>query len=102
MKIDFTKVETWLVLFFVFLIVFLLVLFKILGASELPKQFVERKGYCNLEFGDDWTYNDKTYVCQGILESQPFVIENFEVVCPDQKFLSKGFYSKCFKLGRGV
>ena len=101
MKIDFNKVETWLVLFFVFLIVFCLVLFKILGASEFPKQFVERNGYCELEFGDDWRYNEQEVTCQWIFDSQPFLIDNFEVVCPDQKFLSRGFYSECFKLGRG-
>ncbi len=115
MKIDFNKVETWLVLFFVFLIVFCLVLFKILGASELPKQFMERGGYCKLEFGDDWiysvqrtdtqnysnTFDDENHICQRAFESQPFSIDNFEKVCPDKKFFSIGFYSKCFKLGRG-
>ncbi len=101
MKIDFDKAGTWLVLFFAFLIVFCLVLFKILGASEFPKQFVEKDGYCELEFGDDWNYDDKTSVCQRGFDLQPFLIDNFEVVCPDQKILSRGFYSECFKLGRG-
>ena len=101
MKIDFSKVGTWLVLFFAFLVVFCLVLFKIMGASDFPKQSVERNGYCELEFGDDWIYNDKNYICQRVFDSQPFLIDNFEKVCPDHKFFSIGFYSECFKLGRG-
>ena len=84
--------------FFVFSIVFTLCIFKVLGASELPKEFVEKDGYCKLKFGDNFYY--KEGVCKSGLETQPFLIEDFKEVCPDHKILSRGYNSKCFGLGK--
>jgi len=97
-KIDFSRVETWLFFFFVFFLVFCLVIVKILGASELPKKFVEKNGYCKLKYGEGSYYDDKTFTCG----SEPFLVEDFEKVCPDHKIFSKGFNSICFKMGSNL
>ena len=97
-KIDFSRVETWLFMAFIFYALLFVCSMKILGASELPKE-IEKDGYCNLKFGEGWDYNEKTFVCQSGLETKPFIMEDFKEVCPDHKILSKGFNSDCFNLG---
>ena len=99
-KIDFSRVETWLCLSFIFFFLLFVCSMKILGASELPKQFVEKDGYCKIKYGDDWDYKEDSLVCQRGLETQPFLSEDFKEVCPDHKIFSKGFNSKCFKEGK--
>ena len=98
-RIDFTRVETWLVLFFGFLFIFGLFSMKILGASELPKE-VEKEGYCKLKYGVAWQFDETNFVCRDNLESQPFSQEDFKLICQDHKIFSKGFNSECFILGR--
>ena len=101
MKIEFDKVGTWIVIYFLFLALFFLLLLKILGASDIPKQFVEKNGYCRTEFGLSWDYDENNDSCRNGLKTENFSMQNFENVCPDHKFFSKGFYSDCFKAGRG-
>lgn len=70
-----------------------------MGASELPRKYIEKRGYCKLTLGDEWEYNKETIVCHKGTETYPFIQEDFEEVCPHHKIFSKGFNSICFKMG---
>ena len=98
-RIDFSKVQTWLFMAFIFYILLFVFSMKILGAGELPKE-VEKKGYCKLKYGEDWNYNKKTFTCWSKKVIEPILIKDFETICPDQKIFSSGFNSYCFNLGR--
>lgn len=96
-RIDFSRVETWLVLAFIFYGLLIIICLKVMGASELPKE-IEKEGYCMIKYGENYYYQDG--FCKGDLESEEFLQENFENICPDQKILSPGFNSECFNIGR--
>jgi len=98
-RIDFSRVETWLVLTFIFYILFFLFFMKIMGASEIPKG-IEKNGYCTIKFGEGWNYDEESLSCKNGIITKNFLNEDFEEVCPDQKFFSKGFNSHCFIEGR--
>ncbi len=96
-KIGEQKVEK--VLAYSFLFIFLLMVFyiKILGASNIP-ELVEKDGYCKTAYGDGWYYNELEEYCFN-KEIKTFTEEQFRSVCPKNKFLSKQFYSDCFRNG---
>lgn len=97
------KVEKVLLITFIFIILGMTIWIKFLGATDVGI-LVEKDGYCKLEYGKAWDFNERKELCQYKFikeEREPikFTKEEFRNLCPKHKFISKSFYSKCWKAG---
>lgn len=92
-------VEKALLYFFLFLLVFMIIFIKILGSTNLPIN-IEKRGYCERVYGNEWKYNKNNENCYAWLNSSKqehsFTEEEFREICPRHNFISTRFYGKCF------
>ena len=85
-----------------FILIFTFVLsLKVGGASNLPI-FVEKDGYCKIQYDSEWKYSETNFYCYNLFDrtqENTFTEEEFRQVCPKVNFLSTTFYSDCFHKG---
>lgn len=97
------KVEKALLITFIFLVLGMTIWIKFLGATDVGI-LIEKDGYCKLSHGDDWNFNEKKELCYYNFidkDKEPidFTKKEFREACPEHKFISKQFYSDCWKAG---
>lgn len=85
-------------LFFLFFICVLIL--KIGGACYTSP--VEEKGYCQIQYGQDYSFNQNTNECYSYKDKQTYSFnqDDLKNVCNKPSLLSIKFFSKCFNEGR--
>ena len=96
-KIGEQKVEKVLGVTFLLIFIFMIFWIKFLGAIDVGIE-IEKDGFCKTNFGEDWNYNSIEKVCFNG-ETKTFTEQEFRKVCPKNKFISKQFFSNCWKAG---
>ena len=92
-------IEKVLIVFGILLFLALLLSLKFFGVTEVPK-LVEQDGFCKIQFGDGWKFNEQGNYCYGGKdEIKTFTEVEFRKVCPRVNFFELRFYSDCFNKG---
>ncbi len=98
------KVQTALLIYFIFVGSFMGIYAKALGSTEIPIN-VERTGYCRLLYGEDYKSGWDENVCYNrftLEEPIEFDYEDFREICPKNEFFSLKINSDCFHEGAKI
>lgn len=96
MKIDYSRVETWLAFGFILMIFALVISLKVGGTFNPQTNEPSLNGYCKITYGETSTYSntDSSCITNGV--HKKINLDDVSNVCHRVKFFETTFFNNCF------